>query len=560
MIKLAKQLSCQKFIFKLHSSRLRKAGWDLTLPLNEARRNGEIISLADSQVLRWIDDIRGITDADNIAKGIKFEIKTLRKAPNSIQVRRQIRRLYDELDEVQFKPDYMCLIMDRERDYRRACRGFKINGITYRRLLGTNGGIKNSTIVFVSDTVYDTLNTRINNGRDPNKELVAAKLEAYKALTCSASIPVRDPDGVIVVNDCETSFLSDIIQIDDEQDGEPIMELIRNAEVDLNESDGYGIMLPSLADKWAEDIGVDYRPSGFNTRYSWEKGMVFCFDYLEFAENVAKKYTVTDAWGVERDVRDAELILTTSMLKLWDSYDSWEAYSRSCHENGYQFGIAKVCPKNLEDKRSLNYQFIQSYQLDDSDIDLLIEHTVNDIRDVLGADYRKTALFLKGVGLGDRDPATIEDDFVKAFLIEPDMINDPYVQSKVYQLIKNRINEAKVGVIDVHGNYSIVSGDPYSLCQSMFGLEVTGILKASEVYNGYWDKSGSDRLACYRAPMSTHENIRLVHVNRSDESRHWYQYMQTCTVFNSWDTAAHALNGCDKQFVACVSNGAVKIW
>ena len=166
-------------------------------------------------MLRWIDEIRGVVNADERARCIKSEIKFLRKSPNSIQNRRQIRRLYSELDEVQFKPDYMCLIMDREKDYRRACRGFKINGVTYRRLLGTNGGIKNSTIVFVSEDVYEVLNKRINNGRDMEKALVAAKLEAYKALTCSASLPVRDPEGIIVVNDCETEFLADVINLDD---------------------------------------------------------------------------------------------------------------------------------------------------------------------------------------------------------------------------------------------------------------------------------------------------------------------------------------------------------
>lgn len=61
---IAKQLTCQKYIYKIHSSRLRKEKWKLTLPIDEARRNDEVISLADSQVLRWIDELNGITDAD----------------------------------------------------------------------------------------------------------------------------------------------------------------------------------------------------------------------------------------------------------------------------------------------------------------------------------------------------------------------------------------------------------------------------------------------------------------------------------------------------------------
>lgn len=100
-------------------------------------------------------------------------------------------------------------------------------------------------------------------------------------------------------------------------------------------------------------------------------------------------------------------------------------------------------------------------------------------------------------------------------MVEPSMIDDPYIQSNIYQMIKNRINEAKVGVLNVHGNYSIVSGDPYSLCQHFFGLEVTGILKANEIYNGYWYEQKADKLACFRAPMTCHNNIRLVYPNRS---------------------------------------------
>ena len=545
MTVISKQLVCQKYIYKIHSSRLRKERWKLTLPIEEARRNDEVISLADSQVLRWIDELNGITDADAQAREIKQEIKRIRKEPNNIQNRRIIKQLYTKLDKLQYKPDYMCLIIDKEKDYYRACRGFSINGIKYKRLLGTNGGIKNSTIVFVSERHVDELRRRIDNGRNPDAELVPAKLEAYKALTCSASTPVSLPNGILVVDDCETEFLSDIIYLTDEGDGEPVMEMRKNEKIQMDASDGYGIMLPSLADKWSEELGLDYRVSGVNTRFSFEKGMVFTFDFVDFAEKVAKQYIVKDAWGNDVDIRNVELVLTTSMVKLWDSYESCEDYINKSIENGYTFGVAKTCPKELETERNLNYQFIQSYDLDDNDIEELISPTMNEIRDVLGGDWRKTVLFLKGAGLNADNIGRIDDDFIKAIMIDPRMVDDPFVQSTIYQLIRNRINEAKVGVLKVHGNYSIVSGDPYTLCQSVFGLELTGLLKDGEIYNQYWADRGADRLACFRAPMTCHNNIRLVRPADNEQVRYWYQYMTTCTIFNSWDTAASALNGCD---------------
>ena len=526
---------------------MRKAKWNLTLPVAEARKNDEVISLADSQVLRWLDELNGITDAESRAREIKAEIRQLRKEQNSVQNRKRVKQLYAELDEIQFKPDYLCVIIDREKDYLRACRGFKINGLKYQRLLGTNGGVKNSTIVFISDRHADEIKRRINNGRNMEKEMVPAKLEAYKALTCSASIPVSMPNGILVVRDCETEFLSDIIYLNDETEGEPVMEERKQVPVQLNESDGYGLMLPSLARRWGEELGLDYLVSGVNTRFCWEKGMVFTFDFVDFAEKVANQYIVCDAWGNEVDIRNVELILTTSMLKLWDSYKSCDDYVQNCLSNGYTFGIAKTCPKELEPERTLNYQFIQSYDLSDEDIEELIKPTMDEIRDVLYADHVKTLLFLKGAGLNENNISRVENDYAKAIMIDPEMLNDPYVQNNIYQMIKNRINEAKVGVLKVHGNYSIVCGDPYSLCQSIFGLEVTGLLKAGEIYNGYWRKQGSEKLACFRAPMTCHNNIRLVHPHYSTEADYWYQYMTTCTLFNSWDTAAHALNGMDKD-------------
>ena len=439
----------------------------------------------------------------------------------------------------------MCLIIDSNSDYRRSCKGFYINNIKYKRFVGTTNGVKNSTIVFVSERLYEELNRRANNGRLLNKEIVPAKLEAYKSLICSASTPVSFPNGVLVVPDFETHFKSDVVYLTDDCDGEPIEKVINDYDVTLNACDGCGIMLPSLAERWSSELELGYITSGVNTRFSFEKGMVFTFDFLDFAENVAHKYIVKDAWGNDVDIRNVELILTTSMVKLWDSYKNAEDYFKNSLENHYTFAVTKTCPKKLESERTTNYQFLQSFDLDDDDIDELIAPTMEEISDVLGGDWRKAVLFLKGSGLNSRNVLKLDNDYIKAIMIDSRMINDPFIQNNIYQLIKGRIDEAKVGVLKIHGNYSVVSGDPYALCQSVFDLEVTGILRAGEIYNQYWSDNGVEHLACFRAPMTCHNNIRSVSSVSRSEARYWYRYMNTCTVFNAWDTATAALNGCD---------------
>lgn len=439
----------------------------------------------------------------------------------------------------------MCLVIDKVKDYRRACKGFTINGIKYKRLLGTAGGIKNSTIIFVNEKIHSELLRRVDNGRNPSVELVPAKLEAYRSLTCSASFAVSMPSGVIVVPDPETTFKEDVLHLNDDGEGEPTLTPEDNASIMVEPLDGCGMIMPSLAEKWSEELGLDYIASGFNTRFSFEKGMLFTFDFKEFADEVAGERYVTDVWGDKVDIHSVDVVLTASMVKLWRSYGSCEEYLRKSLENKYSFRITKFSPRELERERGLNYQFIQSYKLSKPDIKELIQPTIDEIKDVLGGDWRKTVLFLKGNSLTEKNVFRQEDDFVKAVMINPDMVNDPFVQSSVYRLIRNRINEAKVGIVRVHANFSTSSGDLYLLCQHMFGMELTGLLKAGEVYNKYWDDAGVDTVACFRAPMTCHNNIRLMKISRDKDVRYWFRYINTSTMFNSWDATMVALNGMD---------------
>ena len=93
---MSKQLTSQRFIYKIHSTRLKRAKWKLTLPMSEARRNKEVVSLSDSQVIRWLDELNGITDADERAVQIKKEIKALRREADKVANRKRIKQLYEE--------------------------------------------------------------------------------------------------------------------------------------------------------------------------------------------------------------------------------------------------------------------------------------------------------------------------------------------------------------------------------------------------------------------------------------------------------------------------------
>ena len=552
---MAKQQMYQRYIYKIHSRDiLRNKHLTLNLSVSEARRKQELITLADSQILRFIDDINKIDrEANNrIYKELRRELKIIRKGERQPDTKARINQIYDKLEEIQIVNEYLCVIIDRTSDLQKLSGGFLFNGKKFKRLVGTPNGVKKSIVIYTS--MWDELEERMNCGRDLSKEIVPAKFEAYKSLVCSSSIPLSAPRGVIVVPDLELEFIAHVLEIQDAQEpnANPILEE-KDTVIKLNANDGFGLISPELSERWSNDLGLSYRMSGCCLRNAFVKGMVYTFDFHAFAREIAKKWMVTDVWGNTHHIDDVDLILTASMAKLWDSYESYHDYETWFTRYGYTYAATKVTPKYLDNERTLNYQFIQSYELTDNQIYELISPTVNEIKSIIHEDVDKTILFLRGLSVTDDNVLNdLDDDYIKALMVDKRMINDPYVIDHINRMIKKRINDAKIGVISVHGNYQVLSGDPYALCQSIFGLLETqedydncGLLKAGEVYSHYWVKENVDKVVTFRAPMSSHSNIKVVNVVNDGEVNKWYQYMREVFIINAHDTLTHSWNGAD---------------
>ena len=576
---MAKSQKNQTFVLKINTGYLSKHNWHLSLKLNEIRKQSQlVVSLGSSQVLRWIEQFQGRQNNDADATSIKQEIKQIKKQENSCENKKRINDLYNRLYEKQFQQDYLMLVMDSTKDYKYVCEhGFNITidygnrteTVRYKRFLGTAGSIKKSTIIFVNEEIYDRLMVKINNGRyipeidkdgnpiepikkyngeELNYKFIPAKINAYFALQCSASISVPWP-RIIVINDVETKF-NDVVRLvkdtggDENQDWPSVSE-DTEMEIKINACDGMGLISPEMSAKWAIALNEGLEPlSGYNTRCAFLKGMVFTVDFKKFAEEVAHTYTVIDAWGDRRDVRDADVIVTVSMLKLWNSYAGYEDYYSNCMKNGYEFCIAKSTPHELRNTHTTNYQYLQDFTFTDKQIDELIKPTVSKIKECLGMDWRKLILYMCGTGLDEKNVLHMEP-MCKAIMANPELIKDPYVRSKVDRMIQKRIKNAKIGVLDVEGDYAIAGNDPYSLLQSMFGLEVTGLLKKGECYHKYWSDKGANEICIFRAPMTSIENVCKLNVVTNPEMTKWYQYIKTCIILNSWDTTAMRCNGED---------------
>ena len=543
------------YALKLHSSLLNDYKWNYTTTIEELRKDScSVVSLNDSQVLRWLAKINGTENSDEVAKRIKKDIKQLKKEPSTKENKRLIGEKYKKLYKTRFTTDYMMVVFDKKSHYDRARKGFTItiDGVTtkYRRFIGTANSIKKNTIIFVNVEIYDKLMWHMNNGRDMNKPAVPAKLEAYLSLSCSGSIPLKEFPRIMVVNDCIThAVIPELIHLDytDMTIDEPVMETIYNQEIEINGSDGFGLMTPEFSKKVNAELGGDPDECvTFNSRCAFTKGMLVPFDFIKFAETKAGgNYFVRDVWGNPQDIRDVDVILTESMLKLWDSYSSCEDYVANCKEHEFDFCIAKTAPHVLDSQQTSNYQFLQDYtNLTDEDINELVSPTVKHIKDALGMDWRKLLLYMCGKGL-DKQTYKYADPVARAIMAYPEIIQDKYIRSRIEKMIAKSIKDAKIGVLQFHGNFQIITGDPYCLAESIFGLPKKGLLKCGEAYSKYWIDRNVSVVTAFRAPMIVHNNVGQLKITRNEDIDYWYQYIKSTIVLNNFSDICIRECGCD---------------
>ena len=503
----------QHEIFKISTDKLRHSKWDLSITRKEAFVNEELVPLFQGEVFRAIKRIVGDS----------------------------------HIDYTQY---IMALEVNKEKDFLRACKkGFKVNGKSFKRFVGTTGGLKSNTVLFVSEDIYDKLYEISECGRDKTVPIIPAKLEAYRALFCSASQRIISPNKILVVSDCITQYYDDVIKLDDgNNEIEPMMTVLKNELLENNSSDGYNLCTIGYMEKVSNALGLDYTPSGVCLRNAWLKGMLYPFPIVEFFDKYMNgNYIVKDIWGNDIDIREVEMILTESSLKLWSSYKSIDDYVENYKKYGYEFAVTKISPHKLEDERAVNYQYLQSYYFSDEDIQELCEPTVKFLKDSMCGDYQSTLKFL-GINGNLND-----NSWQQALGISEYMMSDPYIIDSVHRMIKKKISDAKIGKLIVKGNYQILSGDPFALMQHICGLKVTGLLKAEEIYSSYWNENNVDEVCVFRSPMTSHNNIRKCKINNSNEAKYWYQYMDNIMIVNAWDSFCMACNGADFDGDICYS-------
>lgn len=579
---------------KINSSRLKEFGYSINNTFDEFMEFKEIIALSDNQMLRTIRDVTKRTiSEDNIeylinlksfySKMAKKESKRKAKIVSKLSKYKQSsileKYLKNESIEQQLKiqdkiyrtcyiDEFVVVVIDEKSHYDYMYKnGFYINGNRYERLSCSAGQARVSTVVFCKSDIIEEVELRLNNGRNMDKKFSPSKFNAYFGLSSSATKIVTEPK-FIVIKDYHntTSFMANYVI----ENGWKVDDTIKQKElkdVDMNRTDGMGLISPKLAKIWANDLGLDYIPSQFCIRQNFIKGMVCVFPIHQFCEEVNNgNYEIDtiykDSFGntIKADIREYDLILTESQFKLWDSFDSIEQYISNCKKNNLKWGVALTNAKSPNKILKLNYQFIQTLSLKQKDIEKLADSFVDWISRVSYKDRYYMLLFLLGVNnTEDKIKSFLkssQDYWIKALILNDNIKNDKYIRGKIRKLIKNKIECGCKGDIYVEGNFQPLVSDPYGFMQHVCGLEVSGLLKNNESYSNYWNNENVKEVDAMRSPLTYLSEHVILNLVKNKETEKWYKYCNTGIIlsYHGHETFNFAGADFDMDILATTSN------
>jgi hypothetical protein len=537
----------QYFILKFDSDRLREKNYKIKeISLTEARLNNEVVSISDCEMVRVLYRIRGREFSSyKLEKLLERKVR-LTKRKNSSENRSELKTVLDQIDEMMFIEDIVSVSLSDKRHYKKILEkgGIRINGKLFVPFLFSAGMIRRNSGLFIDASLKDQIMEIFDNGRNKDKELVAAKYNSYLALYSSSTFPVTFP-RIAVLPDLIWNKVKRVYFASYRGEGIDPLVVEKDVELEFNAFDGCGMVSDEMARQWSRDLDLDYTGSTFGVRSSFLKGMVVNFPFHKFAEEIAKSYIVKDAYGDDVDIREIDVITSPSMFKLHDSFESTDVYVSNCKRSGLGWGISKVNAKSEKAFCKTSYQFLQILRLNQEQVENLCKPTIDWLTHSSGGELASTLLYSLGeIHEFNKGWMNRLEPIYQSLLLENSLINDSHLVSKLDKSLSKKKNDAKKGNLYLNGNYQAVIPDLYLYCRHIFGMELIPFLKDGESFSNYWNEKGISRVAGIRSPIVYESEVIELNLRGDDETEKWFGQIKSGIVLPAnGETMQFALAG-----------------
>lgn len=346
---------------------------------------------------------------------------------------------------------------------------------------------------FINAEYLQIMNERLNLGIDFTQiALNLSKYYAYRGLYLSTAKRIQNellkitPETLVVVDDQINMKFShyqknvDFIEgVLDEADKSKISFSAKSIEkVDITVPfDGQGIISPFYADLINETLEADNIHS-FQIRLPFSKGMLHRVDFYDFLHKFdddydrEDAYMITDAFGIKRDLKLANIIMTKSMFKgaAWlTEYcgvgsDPMNFYCDAIEKYQHALYVSSTdLPYGNSRVTHISYQLLNTLQLSEEQFQSLIDKQLDYIHNPI-----KYIEMTQGQCVGEEE----EDDDVyykfsnwqKAVLLNSSFANLVYIKNQLKNTQAALMTKLALGKLVVKGQMRYMTRDlPFML-------------------------------------------------------------------------------------------------
>lgn len=399
--------------------------------------------------------------------------------------------------------------------------------ITYVPYDKSSSMAKKCQIYFIDKEYKTSLDKRLLLGFGfKDIGIISSKYFAYRGLylTSSDRINIKDEHGKLVLN--EDTF----IVIEDEAVKRTIAQLskydnmnlssgIKSAITDDNSAwsyykhycndktleitafDGEGLISPEYSELINKKLGLfdekknKGRATSYQVRMPFVKGMLHEVDFHKFfiKEFDLDDLTIEDAFGVERSLKKAQIIITTSMLKCWKwakklpEYTEKQAdFMRDYFREFENFDHSLyICNRSdtlgNNGMVNLNYQFVRTMNIDNALMESFINETIRKIENV-ETDY---LLSEEQENDPDKKRSSQKAVWMEAYQKNKAFINTDKVANAFIATKKSMFNDIGRARFIVAGENRYLSSDLFAFLLHLFEISIEAC-SGNNTENGWY--------------------------------------------------------------------------
>ncbi len=431
----------------------------------------------------WLMDKMVILDCDRIFGGLGNDVNQMSDSRKSKQ--EKVRDLMENGFDIQF---------DKEK---------KVHMVPFDK---SGNMSRNSRISFINDKYYKELNDRLNLGMDFSEiPVVLSKYYAYRGLYLSTSKRIEHkkikltPETIVILSE---KRMKDTIKLAYENDVPYVTaqrenntnnwSFTKSKVIDIKHVntpfDGVGIISPEYTGYINESLKVEGANS-FQVRMPFVKGMLHQVDFRSFLEEFDTQYDqksegpywYKDAFGIQRDLKKAQILLTESMFKgmKWIKYfceknkvsdpekygDPMKFFCEAMEKYGHTLYISGTnLPYGHSRYTHLTYQMINTLDFTDKEFEAVTDKYTKFIdkpKDyIFGWDSEEAGIF-DSAEIDQKIPA-----WKQVLKTYPEFEKDRYIASELENTKKGLITKIANGKIAVEGQTRFLCRDlmPLLLC------------------------------------------------------------------------------------------------